>query len=133
MIAALELLPNNSFHGRVGSPGIPIATFAATPVDLLSGYCYFSGPEATLSGIVCGQCSDCFRTEDGKRLIVRHASVEHVRACYDTSARIEAESAGEIAAERAVERYFEEGPHGGYYAGSEEEARDRWLDSLRGE
>lgn len=33
-------------------------------------------------------------------------------------------------AEAAAERYFEEGPHGGYYAGSEEEARDRYLAGL---
>ena len=46
--------------------------------------------------------------------------------------RDEWESAAEIAAEAANERFWEEGPHGGYYAGSQEEALDRYLDSLRG-
>jgi hypothetical protein len=40
------------------------------------------------------------------------------------------EMKAEQEAERAAERYFEEGPHGGTYAGSEEEARDRYLDGL---
>ena len=44
--------------------------------------------------------------------------------------RWEAET--ERLAELAVERYFEEGPHGGWYAGSMEEARDRYYDSLMG-
>jgi hypothetical protein len=47
-------------------------------------------------------------------------------------AQQEAEGVWEAAAEAAAERFWEEGPHGGYYAGSQEEARDRWLDSLQG-
>lgn len=37
----------------------------------------------------------------------------------------------EAAAEAAAERFYEEGPHGSMYAGSQEEARDRWLDSMQ--
>lgn len=57
-----------------------------------------------------------------------HATVAEARECETEIA----EGLAEIAAERAVERFFEEGPHGGYYAGSEEEARDRFYDSLIG-
>lgn len=88
-------------------------------------------PEHTADGIVCGLCSaherTCGRTEP-----VRHASVAHVRHCYAAVAQQDAEHREEIAAERSAERYFEEGPNGGYYAGSEEEARDRWNDFLAG-
>lgn len=132
MIASLELLPNNYTHGRVGSPGIPMATFAATPVHLLDGYRFSGDPEVTLSGIVCGQCSDRYRDENNKRIILRHASVEHVRACYDASARAEAEAAAEYEAERRNELYFEGAFRQPSGEDLYEEARERWLESLRG-
>jgi hypothetical protein len=44
----------------------------------------------------------------------------------------DAQMAAEFEAEQRNERYWEEGPHGGYYAGSEEEARDRFYDGLMG-
>lgn len=53
-------------------------------------------------------------------------SMDDLGGFLDYQAGIDAE----MAAEAANERFWEEGPHGGYYAGSEEEARDRWLDSL---
>lgn len=55
-----------------------------------------------------------------------HASRSAVNACLQEAA---AEAEAEIAAERASERWFEE-RGGGYYAGSPEEAQDRYLDSL---
>jgi hypothetical protein len=61
-----------------------------------------------------------------------HDTVAEARECTTDFEATKAEALAEIAAEQAVERFFEEGPHGGYYAGSVEEARDRWLDSLVG-
>lgn len=66
-----------------------------------------------------------------------HATIAEVRDCADwdlyvTSGQAEADSRAEIAAEARAERYWEEGPHGGYYAGSREEAEDRFYDSLIG-
>jgi chemotaxis regulatin CheY-phosphate phosphatase CheZ len=52
-----------------------------------------------------------------------HETVADARDCENTWA----EARAEIAAERANERYFEE-RGGGHYAGSQEEARDRWND-----
>lgn len=73
-----------------------------------------------------------------------HDTVAQVRLCYsredglyshEEEAQAEArewESESERQAELACERFYEEGPNGGYYAGSEEEARDRFYDSLQG-
>ncbi len=69
-----------------------------------------------------------------------HESVAQVKLCFSGRPvhsveeqglfdQQEAEMAGEIAAEKANERYFEE-RGANTYAGSEEEARDRWFDSL---
>lgn len=88
-------------------------------------------PERTADGIVCGLCSDHER-EFGRNDIVRHATVDHVRHCHDAVDYQDEEARQEIAAEQAVERFFEEGPNGGYYAGSPEEAHDRYCDWLAG-
>ena len=42
------------------------------------------------------------------------------------------EARAEAEAEARNERFWEEGLHGGQYAGSPEEARDRYLDYLNG-
>lgn len=67
-----------------------------------------------------------------------HASVAQVRLCFSRPDGLPSfeenllaqEALAEIEAEKAVERFFEEGPHGGTYAGSAEEARDRYFDGL---
>lgn len=71
-----------------------------------------------------------------------HETVAQVRLCFsregglpsieeaDQHAQDEAQARSELAAEAANERFFEEGLGGGYYAGSPEEARDRYFDSL---
>ncbi|MGI8307041.1 hypothetical protein [Saccharopolyspora hattusasensis] len=87
----------------VGSPSIPMATFAATPVADLMRYHQFGRPEATLSGVVCGHCFDVF--DD---LVVRHASAGHVRACFEAGEEERWQMEGELAADRAVERHFED-------------------------
>ena len=43
-----------------------------------------------------------------------------------------AEARWEAMMEARAEIFWMEGPHGSQYVGSEEEARDRWLDSLVG-
>lgn len=104
---------------------------ARTVAELREGY--YELPDRTTTGIVCGQCAR------GERELIPtfgrtyHASVAHVRHCHRVHADMEAEARSERESEQAVERFYEEGPHGGTYAGSQEEARDRWTDSLRGE
>lgn len=62
-----------------------------------------------------------------------HGSVSMAWACMEAAqdAQDHADMLAELAAEQANERWFEE-RGGGNYAGSEEEARDRWFDSLIG-
>lgn len=62
-----------------------------------------------------------------------HDSISALSACLEEAedAYYAAEAEAEQAAELANERWFEE-RGGGYYAGSEEEARDRFFDSLIG-
>lgn len=61
-----------------------------------------------------------------------HETVAEARACEGEAEQEQLEAAAELAAERAAERYFEEGPFGSSYVGSEEEAQDRFYDSLAG-
>lgn len=103
MAITLHLHTNDHANGIVGSPGIPMATFAATPVVDLVRYYQFGRPEATLSGVVCGHCSGAF-----DHLVVRHASAGHVRACFEAGDEERWQAEGELAAERAVERHFED-------------------------
>lgn len=70
--------------------------------------------------VTIAQVKLCFRNPEGLLSIE-----EDNYAVY-----LEEQAEEDAAAERANERFWEEGPHGGYYAGSEEEARDRFLDSL---
>jgi DNA-directed RNA polymerase subunit RPC12/RpoP len=65
-------------------------------------------PENTDEGIVCGNCTHR-DGHTGDRVIMHHATVQDVRACYQ--ARYEEEQAvlAEIEAERLVERHYEEG------------------------
>jgi hypothetical protein len=71
----------------------------------------------TTTGPICGYCQQ------------RHANVASIRQChvegYQGEAQAEADYLHERYCERAWERRFD------YYAGSEEEAHDRWLDSFR--
>lgn len=123
---ALHLLTNDFTNGRVGSPLTPIAIFAAAPVEQLSVY---SGAEATLSGIVCGQCTFWL---DGKKILVRHASVEHVRACFALGDEARALCEADMAAERRNELHFEGAFREPDADDVYEDARERWLESLRG-
>jgi hypothetical protein len=78
---------------------------------------------------------------NGTPNVHHHCSVAEVRACFTTPGGLlsvedeysygheAAQAQAEFAAEQANERYFEE-RGGGTYAGSEEEARDRYMDSL---
>lgn len=71
----------------------------------------------TVSGPICGYCRR------------RHANVASIRQChidgYEGEAQAEADAAHERYCAAAWERRYD------YYAGSQEEAHDRWLDSLR--
>ncbi len=71
----------------------------------------------TSTGPICGMCQH------------RHANVASIRACHEINwegeAQAEADYLHEQYCARAWERRFDT------YAGSQEEAYDRWLDSLR--
>jgi TRAP-type C4-dicarboxylate transport system substrate-binding protein len=54
----------------------------------------------------------------------RDALLDEIQEVQYEAAEMEAERR----AEAANERYFEEGPYGSMYAGSQEESRDRWFD-----
>lgn len=77
--------------------------FAAAAVEELEGVNYGGHPEVTSTGIVCGACTEARET------VVRHASVAHVRACYNAEERAAIEHAAEIWAENAWLRYAEGG------------------------
>jgi hypothetical protein len=73
--------------GRVGSPGIPMFAHIAAPAN--AAIHYYSGPECTVTGPVCGGCSDIWART------IRHASVAHIRACWEAAQDCEAEAAAE--------------------------------------
>lgn len=110
-------------------------TYGPATDDQMSGWDLLADVPQTLTGVTCGRCStnarEWFRLT-GPAAVIRHHDVAAVRACFDKEAGRDAESRAERFAELANERYFEEGPNGGYYAGSEEEARDKFYDSLAG-
>lgn len=87
------------------------------------GELYYEGPDYTATGVVCGACTDSLHVSGEPRVQVRHASVELVGYCADLRQQIEAESAAELAAEAAVERYFEE-------RGAQDDPRERELWAL---
>ncbi|MFK0244531.1 hypothetical protein ACIQUM_07520 [Amycolatopsis azurea] len=102
MATTVHLCANNYNTGIVGSPGIPMATFAATPVAELTRRYQFGRPEATQSGVVCGHCTRAFAD-----VTVRHATVGHVRACFEAGEEERAQTEADLAAERAAERALE--------------------------
>lgn len=71
-------------------PPAPLFRHVATPVEYLSLY---DPPETTDAGVVCG---DCTKNRGEK---IRHASVEHVRACWDLAREAEAQYRAETYAE----------------------------------
>lgn len=82
-------------HLATGRP-TPLFRQVATPLGLLGHY---DLPDATDTGVVCGRCTDYFRETGRPAAKVRHASAEHVRACYAIYADMEATSRSEIWAE----------------------------------
>lgn len=109
----LGFYPPGSYHLPIGSevePGVRVGlhpegmfVFASTPVAELRSVVYCGTPEATVTGIVCGHCSDHTAAP------VRHASVRHVEACYDAQVEMEAEARAEAYAEGAWLRHAEGG------------------------
>lgn len=96
----------------------PIPADQATSIEeLREGY--FAIPENTLTGVVCGFCTQIER-KGGNRVQVRHASVAHVRYCFATNYEAEAEMRAEQHAENAWLRWAEGGwdPTGAYAAES---------------
>jgi hypothetical protein len=86
---------------------IPVEISAARSVEaLLEGY--YEMPDNTIGGVVCGRCTDVERRYDRKADQVHHASVQHVRYCYDMAAYQDAEAKAELEAERRNERFWEE-------------------------
>lgn len=71
-----------------------------------------------MANIKCGCCK------------ARHASAADVRACYEEMRAEEALSRAIWENENAAERWYEE-RGGSTYAGSREEAEDRFYDSYR--
>lgn len=89
-----------------GGIHFPIFAHIATPAADLSIY---NGPEATLTGPVCGSCSDTYSVDGEPRVQVRHATVEHVRTCHALAEEAAAQQAADIWAEGAYLRYAEGG------------------------
>ena len=58
-------------------------------------------PTETLNGVRCGNCSSRSRK-------VRHGSAGAVRTCYEIHRSDQAQQLAELAAEQAIERYFED-------------------------
>lgn len=79
-----------------------VFVFAATSVDQLNRQ-YYTFPEATVTGVVCGECTD------NLEVVTRHASVAHVRVCWSTGMEAAAEHRAELWAENAWLRHAEGG------------------------
>ena len=84
-------IPPYADRTPVGCALLPMFTHIATPADLIGGY---DRPENTDGGIVCGDCSSA-------ELKIRHASVDHVRACWSVSTQEHAEYLSELPLIRA--------------------------------
>jgi hypothetical protein len=123
MITDLTLMLNTWPHARMGSLAFPMFPHVATPVDRV--WDLFCGPEVTTEGVVCAGCSVWL---DGARFQARHASVAHVRECASICEYQRRESDAELAAERACERFYEEGLYG-----PEDDPRERALRALEDE
>lgn len=87
---------------------------AVSEGSVLQNYSLPTWPAATNEGVICGNCTHWDGT--GDRVIVRHASTDDVRRCYQQRYDEEAEAMealAEQAAERRAERFYEErGSHG---------------------
>jgi hypothetical protein len=68
---------------------------------------YSPTPAVTETGVVCGNCTH--RDHNDDRVIIRHATASDVRDCYAYRYHQEEQAEAELAAERRVERFFEEG------------------------
>lgn len=109
------------------------ASQARTIDQLDTGSVYPELPDATLTGPVCGSCSQhARRVEDDRRIQVRHATVEHVRYCFGVNYDAEAEALAEAYAERRVEMFFEGAFRMPTAEDQLEDARERWALSLQG-
>jgi hypothetical protein len=106
----------------------------ARSIDQLDGEgAYAELPEITLTGPVCGSCSQRERRVEGDRRIqVRHATVEHVRYCFGVNYDAEAEARAEMLAERRTEMFFEGAFREPTAEDIEEDARERFYLSLQG-
>lgn len=112
----------------------PIPADQARSLDRLDGEgAYAELPESTITGPVCGSCSQHARRNEGDRRIqVRHATVAHVRYCFGVNYDAEAEARAEVLAERRTELYFEGAFREPTAEDLMDEARERWLLSLQG-
>lgn len=106
----------------------------ARAIDQLEGDgAYAELPEITLTGPVCGSCTQhARRVEDDRQIQVRHATVEHVRYCFGVNYDAEAEARAEMLAERRTEMYFEGAFRAPTAEDLEEDARERYYLSLQG-
>jgi hypothetical protein len=111
----------------------------ARPIDQLEGRgAYAELPDATLTGIVCGSCTQHARRAEWDagqvkiRDVIRHATVEHVRYCFGVNYDAEAEARAEMLAERRTEMYFEGAFRAPTAEDLEEDARERYYLSLQG-
>lgn len=114
------------------------ASQARTIDQLDTGAPYPELPDATLTGPVCGGCSQRARRiewEAGRirtRDAIRHATVEHVRYCFGVNYDAQAEMRAEVEAERRTEMFFEGAFRMPTAEEQEEDARERWALSLQG-
>lgn len=101
MSVTLHLIPNNlGTHGTGLSLPVPVFAHVATPAGETDLY---SQVAETVTGVVCGQCSDWRETT------VRHATVAHVRECWANAEDAKAQMAAETWAEGAYDRWAEGG------------------------
>lgn len=77
-------LPSWVTLGYIGSPALPVFAHVASPVGERDTA--YTPPEATVTGVVCGQCTGAVT------VTVRHASVDHVRECAAVAAHCEWEA-----------------------------------------
>lgn len=96
----LHLIPNHIGQGGGLRLAVPVFAHVATPAGEQD---FYAGVELTETGVVCGECSD-FHGEH-----VRHASVQHIRACWSDRVEMAAQVQAEMWAEGAWLRYAEGG------------------------
>jgi hypothetical protein len=75
----------------------PIPASEATTVEALREE-YWGLPQATITGIVCAECSTIVRrNSDDPTAVIRHATVDHVRFCCSQIAAMDLEHRQEMA------------------------------------